>query len=109
VKPPVADSALVVALLPQVPVLTDRIVAEAESYRKAAAVSPEDLRLGQPGEVLAARSCRDNLVEMLARWEAVPQGPEAPLATGRAEQGFRLAEVLYASKARHSRSLRAAR
>ena len=90
-KPPVADS-LVDALLVQVPVLTDRlaerIAAEAESYRLAAAVSLEDLR----------RSCRDNMVEMLARLGGRPQNPEAPLATGRrrAEQGFPLAEVLHA-------------
>jgi hypothetical protein len=92
VKPTVAVSTLVDALIAQVPVLTDRlverIVAEAESYRQAAAVSPEDLR----------RSCRDNLVEMLARLGGRPRNPEAPVATGRrrAEQGFPLAEVLHA-------------
>jgi PucR C-terminal helix-turn-helix domain/GGDEF-like domain len=89
---PPAVAALVDSLLAEVPVLTERlaerIAAEAESYRLAAAVSPEDLR----------RSCRDNLVEMLARLGGRPQNPEAPLATGRrrAEQGFPLADVLHA-------------
>ncbi|MGH9042721.1 MAG: PucR family transcriptional regulator [Acidimicrobiia bacterium] len=88
-----AAAGLAERLLGEIPALSERVVArivdEAESYRLAAAVAPEDL----------ARSVHDNLSELAERLAgSAPRNPEAPLETGRrrAEQGFPLADVLHA-------------